>query len=177
MFLKEFDMIGILSEYIQLFYHSTSKSLFLRLLSLDPPRRRANPEDAALWLWRAHNRLNLILYDHEVERMTATAAANRRRPRARQNRTEGIEISRHLCKKRLFPSKSVCDVCYNRKVLTPFFELVSVNKGDLSFLSAAGASSNRGGESSAICTPSTPRTKCCERYVRACGNLDKYYRR
>ena len=53
---REFDVVGILTDYVTEFYRATSKSLFLRLLSLDPPRSRADPEEAMLWLWKAHNR-------------------------------------------------------------------------------------------------------------------------
>ena len=53
---REFDVVGIIADFVTEFYHATSKSLFLRLLSLDPPRARADPEEAMMWLWKAHNR-------------------------------------------------------------------------------------------------------------------------
>ena len=60
---REFDVVGIIADFVTEFYHATSKSLFLRLLSLDPPRPRADPEEAMMWLWKAHNRYeSFVLY-------------------------------------------------------------------------------------------------------------------
>ena len=61
-------------------------------------------------------RLNLLLYDHEVERQ---ASIRNRRDNSRMmgEDDEGVyaAMSRNLCKNRLFPSEEVCEVCYNRR--------------------------------------------------------------
>ena len=56
-------------------------------------------------------RLNLLLYDHEVERQAS------QRSRRDNSRADGGSLisSRDLCKNRLFPTEEVCDVCYNRQ--------------------------------------------------------------
>ena len=67
---REFDVVGIIADFVTEFYHATSKSLFLRLLSLDPPRARADPEEAMMWLWKAHNRyksrLSPVTFESQV---------------------------------------------------------------------------------------------------------------
>ena len=67
---REFDVVGIIADFVTEFYHATSKSLFLRLLSLDPPRPRADPEEAMMWLWKAHNRyksrLSPVTFESQV---------------------------------------------------------------------------------------------------------------
>ena len=64
-------------------------------------------------------RLNLLLYDHEVERQ---ASIRNRRDNSRMMGEDdegggGVSaaMSRNLCKNRLFPSEEVCEVCYNRR--------------------------------------------------------------
>ena len=60
-------------------------------------------------------RLNLLLYDHEVERQ---ASIRNRRDNSRmmgEDDVSAVAMSRNLCKNRLFPSEEVCEVCYNRR--------------------------------------------------------------
>ena len=58
-------------------------------------------------------RLNLLLYDHEVEKQ---ASVRNRRDNSRvmgDTAEEDTVLSRNLCKNRLFPSEAVCEACYN----------------------------------------------------------------
>jgi hypothetical protein len=54
---KDVDLLRVIFDYASVFYHATSKSLFLRFYHLDPPSMDFTPEDAALWLWNAHNQV------------------------------------------------------------------------------------------------------------------------
>ena len=107
--------------YTTKFYDSTSKTLFLRLYQLDPPPKRhrssaaglvssrrrwrrslSSQESDALWLWRAHNNLNIQLYDNEIEAQVYSAQGN----------YKNASLSPNLCKGNLFPKVSVCPLCY-----------------------------------------------------------------
>ena len=87
---REFDVVGIIADYVTEFYRATSKSLFLRLLSLDPPKPRSNPEEAMMWLWKTHNRfashnsiLNFIVEKNKYGgRLRDLASRPRRRDHA-----------------------------------------------------------------------------------------------
>ena len=78
---KRFDVLNVVYRYIRKFYSRTSKSLFLRHFHHHKMPRMINSaikyfdrdyyydgdvsdeEKAALWLWEAHNSVNLGMYD------------------------------------------------------------------------------------------------------------------
>lgn len=102
------DILAILYEYVRYFYHSTSKSLFMRTYQMNPPHPDLNPEESALWLWAAHNKINQYLYDLEVAKNV------RRTPKS-------LEKSRlmapwreepNVCRSQSFPDSSICSLCY-----------------------------------------------------------------
>lgn len=105
---KRHDILAILYEYVRYFYHSTSKSLFMRTYQMNPPHPDLNPEESALWLWAAHNKINQYLYDLEVAKNV------RRTPKS-------LEKSRlmapwreepNVCRSQSFPDSSICSLCY-----------------------------------------------------------------
>ena len=85
--------------YVRSFYAASSKSLFLRHLREEMPSRLNDLEADALWLWKAHNAVNLGLYDASRSRLTRL----RRPPK---------DPSSEFCKKERFPGEAVCPRCY-----------------------------------------------------------------
>ena len=126
-YLQELDVLPVLMSYTSSFYTTTSKTLFLRMYQMDPPPKRrspgsavttrtrrrslSGPESDAIWLWLAHNKLNIQLYDNEIEFQVYSASPLEKTV---HNATSAAaaDMSANLCKGNMFPKPSVCPLCY-----------------------------------------------------------------
>ncbi len=105
------DLLSVIFDYADTFYRASSRSMFLRFFRLDPPDPGFDPEEVALWLWNAHNQMNLLLYDHEMSRAVSDDLPSP----APAPAFSSLGGSRDICKGTPFPSRDICPLCYRKK--------------------------------------------------------------